>query len=53
MSTDAKPGQSELAAALREMLDGFREVGVLFSTDVDRATLLAAPDEHSIKQHQV
>lgn len=32
MSTEAKPDQSELAAALHEMLGGFREVGVLSET---------------------
>ncbi len=29
MSAGAKPGESEIAAAMREMLDGFRKAGVL------------------------
>jgi hypothetical protein len=36
MSTEAKPDQSELAAALHEMLDGFREAGVLSETAADQ-----------------
>jgi hypothetical protein len=32
MSTEAKPDQSELAAASQVMLDGFREAGVLSET---------------------
>lgn len=45
MNTEAKPGKSELAAALHEMLDGFREAGVALDTDVDHvAQHNPAPD---------
>jgi hypothetical protein len=36
MSTEAKPDRSELAAALHEMLDGFREAGVVTETAADQ-----------------
>jgi hypothetical protein len=50
MSADAKRGESEIAAAMREMLDGFREAGVLLNADVDCATqTLLAPDEPSVE----
>ena len=34
MSADAKPGESEIAAAMREMLHGFRDAGVLLDSTV-------------------
>lgn len=34
MSADAKPGESEIAAAMREMLNGFRDAGVLLDSIV-------------------
>ena len=36
MSTESKPGESEISAAVREMLDGFREAGVLSETAADQ-----------------
>ena len=45
MSTAAKPDRIKIAAALHEMLDGFREAGVLPDADVDRAIQpIPAPD---------
>jgi hypothetical protein len=38
MSTDAKTGQSEIAAALHEMVDGFHQAGVLPNAGVDNET---------------
>jgi hypothetical protein len=34
MSADAKPGESEIAAAMREMLNGLRDTGVLLDATV-------------------
>jgi hypothetical protein len=34
MSADATAGASEIAAAMREMLDGFRDAGVLLDSTV-------------------
>jgi hypothetical protein len=34
MSADAKPVESEIAAAMREMLNGFRDAGVLLDSTV-------------------
>lgn len=34
MSADAKPGESEIAAAMREMLNGFHDAGVLLDSTV-------------------
>jgi len=34
MSADAKSGESEIAAAMREMLHGFRDAGVLLDSTV-------------------
>lgn len=54
MITDAKTGESEIAAVMREMLDGFRGADVLLNADVDCATQrILAPDEHSIERHHV
>lgn len=33
MSADAKTGESEIAASIREMLDGFREAGMLLTAN--------------------
>ena len=43
MSTEAKPEQSELAAALHEMLDGLREAGVLPDTAAPQPTAPPGP----------
>lgn len=34
MSADAKPGESEIAAAMREMINGFRDAGALLDSSV-------------------
>lgn len=53
MTTEAKPGQSELAAALHEMLDSFREAGVLLDAMVDHVTQHdPAPDRRSTGHHR-
>ena len=50
MSADAKHGESEIAAAIRGMLDGFREAGVLPTVDGDIATKpISALDRVDIK----
>jgi len=38
MSTDARPGESEIAAAMREMLDGFLDAGVFVDSKVGVTT---------------
>ena len=43
MSTEPKPGESEIAAAMHEMLDGFREAGVLPGTTADHPTAPPGP----------
>jgi hypothetical protein len=43
MSTEPKLGESKIAAAMREMLDGFREAGVLPHTAAPQPTALAGP----------
>jgi len=43
MSTEPKPGESEIAAAMREMLDGFREAGVLPNTTASQPTTPPGP----------
>ena len=49
MSTEATPAQSEIAAALHEMRDGFREAGVLPNTNVDHASQpVPAPDDPEV-----
>jgi len=35
MSADTKPGENEIACAMREMIVGFREAGVLLDLTVD------------------
>lgn len=46
MSADVKPSESEIAAAIREMLDGFREAGLLPNVDDENAIENVSAQRH-------